>query len=157
MSTSDRIEKRVVLPAPREKVWRAIRHAEEFGIWFGMRPDAEFEADTKVGATMVPTQMDDDVARHQQAFEGVRIELRIDRIDPMRSFSFRWSPTEEAEPTTLVTFQLDDADGGTLLTVSETGFDSLPADRRAEVYASNEGGWEIQTGLIARYLARGGA
>lgn len=105
---------------------------------------------------MAPTQVDEEVARQQKAFEGIRVELFVDRIEPMRLFSFRWSPAGPDEPTTLVTFELEDADDGTLLTVSETGFDALPAERRAEVYTSNEGGWEIQTRLISQYLAREG-
>lgn len=152
--STDRIEKRVLIPSPRERVWRAIRNAEEFGIWFGMKSDNEFEAHTPVSAAMVPTQVDEEVARKQKAFEGLRFELLVDRIEPMRLFSFRWNPDSGEPTTTLVTFELEDADGGTLLTVAETGFDALPPDRRAEAYASNEGGWEIQTRLISQYLAR---
>jgi hypothetical protein len=53
-----------------------------------------------------------------------------------------------------VAFELEDDGGGTLLTVSESGFDRVPLERRAKAFADNEGGWAIQTTLIAKYLAR---
>jgi uncharacterized protein YndB with AHSA1/START domain len=43
MST-DRIEKRVMLRASLDRVWRAISDSEEFGRWFGVRFDGPFVA-----------------------------------------------------------------------------------------------------------------
>ena len=34
-SDTDRIERSVVVKALRDRVWRAISNAEEFGAWFG--------------------------------------------------------------------------------------------------------------------------
>ena len=124
-----------------------------------MRVDGEFAPHTTVRARMVPTQVDPDVAEKQKSFEGMTFELYLEGIEPMRSFAFRWHPYppppgEEADaPTTLVVFELEDAEGGTLLTVTESGFDRIPIERRAKAFADNEGGWEIQTQLIAKYLA----
>jgi len=158
-SELDRIEKRVVLRASRERVWRALSRAEEFGAWFGMRVDGEFEPHSTVRGRMVPTQVDAEVAAQQKPFEGMSFDLFIERIEPMRLFSFRWHPGADPDmgadaPTTLVTFELADAEEGTLLTVTESGFDQIPIERRAQVFRDNEGGWEIQTRLIAKYLAR---
>jgi uncharacterized protein YndB with AHSA1/START domain len=158
-SVTDRIEKKVHLRAARERVWRALSRASEFGCWFGMHVEGEFTPHTTVKARIQPTQVDAEVAAQQKAYEGIAFELFIERMEPLQHFSFRWHPypveggDTSNEPTTLVTFELEDAEDGTLLTVSESGFDSIPLERRAKAFAANEGGWEIQTQLIAKYLA----
>jgi len=159
-ASTDRIEKQVLLKAPRERVWRAISDAREFGSWFGMAFDGPFVAGTRMVARIVPTTVDGEVAKMQHAHEGLRFELAIERIEPPRLFSFRWHPGAvepgrdySKEPTTLVEFIVEDAPGGTLVTMRESGFDRIPVARRAKAFAGNEAGWEIQTRLIARYLA----
>ena len=86
-------------------------------------------------------------------------EVTIERMEPERVFSWRWHPHAidpgqdySAEPTTLVVFELEDAPGGTLLKVVESGFDGIPPARRAEAYRGNEGGWTQQIESIARYV-----
>jgi uncharacterized protein YndB with AHSA1/START domain len=156
--TSDRIEKKVRLKAPRERVWRAISQSAEFGKWFGMRIEGQFAPNTTLAARMVPTEVDPAVAATQQQFAGMRFELYVERVEPMSVLSFRWHPypVELAEaaraPTTLVVFELEDHEDGTLLTVRESGFDQIPVDKRAKAFADNEQGWEIQTQLIGKYL-----
>jgi uncharacterized protein YndB with AHSA1/START domain len=158
MST-DRIEKNVVLRAPRDRVWDAISDAKKFGTWFGMEVDGAFVAGTKVAARIVPTQVDAETAKAQEPYRGAPLELFIERVEPKTLFSFRWHPYAvdaadyAKEPTTLVTFELADAPGGTSLRITESGFDQLPPERRAQAFAANEGGWEKQTELIAKYLA----
>jgi hypothetical protein len=78
----------------------------------------------------------------------------------MRKFSYRWNPLPvepgmdaSKEPTTLVVFELEEVADGTLLTITESGFDSVPLARRAEAFKSNEQGWELQTKLIEKYLS----
>ena len=157
-SSTDRIEKQVVLSATRERVWRALTRSAEFGTWFGMQLDGDFLPNTTVTGRMVPTQVDPDVAEKQKPFAGMPVELFIERVEPMRLFSFRWHPYPPDDgdsskvPTTLVTFELEDAEGGTLLRLSESGFDQIPIERRAEAFSGNEEGWQIQTRLIAQYL-----
>lgn len=159
-SATDRIEKRVLLRAPRERVWRALTRSAEFGAWFGMELEGDFLPNTTVTGRMVPTRVDPDVAAQQQPFAGMPVELFIERVEPMRLFSFRWHPypveggDTSAVPTTLVLFELEESEGGTLLRLSESGFDQIPIERRAEAFSSNEEGWEIQTRLIGKYLAR---
>ena len=96
----------------------------------------------------------------QKPFEGHPFEIFIERIEPMRRFSFRWHPnaTDKGvdytkEPTTLIVFALEEAPGGVLLTITESGFDQIPLERRAKAVAGNESGWTIQVRLIAKYLA----
>ena len=155
----DTIEKKAVLKAPIAKVWRAISDSAAFGAWFGMTLDGPFvEGRTVVGA-IAKTQVDDAIAKHQEPYVGMRCELRIERIVPLELLSFRWHPGAAPDlgleaPTTLVTFALEEVAGGTRLTITESGFEALPLERRAKVFAENEGGWEAQLSLVAKYLAR---
>ncbi len=155
----DTIEKKAVLKAPIAKVWRAISDSAAFGAWFGMTLDGPFvEGRTLVGA-IAKTQVDDAIAKHQEPYVGMRCELRIERIVPLELLSFRWHPGADPDlgpeaPTTLVTFALEEVAGGTRLTITESGFEALPLERRAKVFAENEGGWEAQLSLVAKYLAR---
>jgi uncharacterized protein YndB with AHSA1/START domain len=157
---TDRIEKKVVLKATIERVWRAISDAERFGSWFGMAFDAPFAEGARLTGRITPTTVDAEVAAKQKAFEGHPFEIFVERIEPMRRFSFRWRPYAiergvdySQEPTTLIVFALEEAPGGVELTITESGFDRIPLERRAKAFAANEGGWAKQTDLIAKYLA----
>jgi uncharacterized protein YndB with AHSA1/START domain len=159
MSTTDRIEKKVLLRAPRERVWRAISDAKQFGTWFGVEFDGPFVAGAAMKGRMTPTKVDLEVAKVQEPYAGRGFDCTIDRIEPMSLFSFRWHPFAiepdvdySKEPTTLVTFQLEEASGGTQLTITESGFDKIPLERRAKAFSANEGGWTKQAELIAKYL-----
>jgi uncharacterized protein YndB with AHSA1/START domain len=158
--TADRIEKNVTLRAPRERVWSALTDAKQFGAWFGVELDGPFVAGHRVTGRIVPTQVDPETAKLQEPYRGLEVEWEIESVEPMRVFSFRWHPFAiergvdyRSEPTTLVTFELGDATGGTSLKITESGFDQIPLERRAKAFAANEGGWAKQTELIARYLA----
>ena len=160
VTTTDRIVKRVFLRAPQERVWRAISESRRFGAWFGMQFDGEFVAGQPITGTIAPTKVDPEVAKMQEKYAGKTFGFTIDRIEPMRLFSFRWHPHAldpnrdySNEPTTLVEFVLEPKDGGTQLTIEESGFDGIPIDRRADAFEANDGGWEAQATLIAKYLA----
>src|SRR5579859_816702 len=156
MSTdTDRIEKSVVLRAPRERVWRAISDSKQFGSWFGVHFEEPFVAGKSIVGKIVPTTVDAEVAKMQEAHKGVRFEFAVDRIEPMRLFSFRWHPFAidsgvdySKETPTLVAFVLEEVQGGTKLTVTESGFDQIPIERRAKAFAANEGGWAAQMKLV---------
>lgn len=156
---SDKIEKTTVLKAPLAKVWHAISDSAAFGTWFGMTIDGPFVEGQTVSGAIAKTQVDDEIAKHQEPYVGMRCDLKIERIVPLKVFAFRWHPGAEPAvgpdaPTTLVTFELEEVAGGTRLTIIESGFEALPLERRAKAFADNEGGWEAQLGLIAKYLAR---
>jgi len=155
----DCIEKKVALHASLQRVWRAVSDSSEFGSWFGMKFEAPFVAGTVIRGVIVPTTVDPVVAETQKPYTGKPVELLIEKVEPERLFSFRWHPyavdgeVDSAEPTTLVAFTLEESPDGVLLTVTESGFDSIPLERRAAAFAANEGGWEAQMKLIAGYLA----
>ena len=157
---TDRIEKQIVLRAPRERVWAAIVDSKKFGHWFGVEFEGPFVEGQKVSGRIVPTRVDDEVAGMQKPYEGMPCDFFVEKIEPMQRFSYRWYPYAlepgadySKEPTTLIVFELRDVDGGTLLKITESGFDAVPLARRAEAFKSNEQGWEMQTKLIAKYLA----
>jgi uncharacterized protein YndB with AHSA1/START domain len=153
MSTStDRIERRIVLKAPKSRVWRAISNAEEFGNWFGVKLAGKaFVAGQRVQGNIT-----------YPGYEHIVFDVVIEEMEPERLLSFRWHPCAvdpnvdySLEPTTLVGFRLEDADGGTSLTVVESGFDAIPESRRAEAFRMNSGGWDEQMHNIDRHVAQG--
>jgi uncharacterized protein YndB with AHSA1/START domain len=162
MSTeTDRIEKKIMLHASRERVWRALTDASEFGTWFGVKFESPFSPGATVHGTMVPTTVDPDVARLQQEFEGFPFQISVERIEPQRLFSFRWHPHAiergvdySAEPTTLVEFALEEVANGIMLTVTESGFDRVPLARRVQAFSANEQGWGLVGKVIEKYLAQ---
>lgn len=111
------VRRTIRIAAPRDKVWRAVTEPEHISRWFG-----ETVLDgAGAGATGTMT------------FDGYGvIPLRVEAIDAPRSVSYRWG-NDDAQPrrpegideatTTVFTFTLDEVDGGTELTVVETGFD----------------------------------
>lgn len=160
-SETDRIEKKVLLKAPLDRVWRAVSDAKEFGTWFGIEFDGPFAAGARLTGKIQPTKVDPQVANLQEPHTGKAGTFVIDRIEPMRRFSFRWHPYAiepnvdySAEAMTLVVFELKQEPGGTLLTITESGFDQIPLARRAQAFRANEGGWEHQSRLIEKYLSR---
>jgi uncharacterized protein YndB with AHSA1/START domain len=147
---TDRIEKTVILKAPRARVWRAIADAKQFGEWFRVRLDGEFAA----GATIRGNITD-------PGYEHLTMAVVVDRMEPERFFSYRWHPHAidpkvdySIEPMTLVEFTLEDAAGGTRLTIVESGFDRIPLSRRALAFRMNSDGWSEQLQNIERYVSR---
>jgi len=158
---TDRIEKQILLRAPRSRVWRAISDAQQFGTWFGVKFDGAFAPGASMRGTMVGTKVDPDVAKAQQPYEGMPFEITVDRIEPERLFSFRWHPFAiergvdySHEPTTLIEFVLEEVEGGVMLTVTESGFDRIPLERRATAFTANEQGWNMVITLVEKYLAQ---
>ena len=160
MST-DCIEKKILLHAPRKRVWRALSDSAEFGTWFGVKFDSPFTPGARVRGKIVGSSVDAEVAKAQKQHQDIPFELTVDRIEPERLLSFRWHPNAvepgvdySNEPTTLIVFTLEDVAGGVLLTVTESGFDQIPLARRAKAFTANERGWGMVVKLIEKYLAQ---
>jgi len=147
--SGDCIEKKVLLHAPRSRVWRAITSAREFSAWFGVALEGAFTPGARVeGRVTTP------------GYEHVVMQITIERVDPEHLFSYRWHPHAvepgvdySDEPTTLVEFRLEEVAGGTELTVVESGFDRIPLARRAIAFRMNDQGWAEQIRNIERYVA----
>src|SRR5882724_7768996 len=160
MST-DRIEKKILLHASRTCVWRAISDSKEFGTWFGMKFDGPFVPGAVMRGVIVGTKVNAEVAKAQKEYQGMSGEIRIEQIEPERRFSFRWHPFAvergvdySAEPTTLVVFALEETPNGVLLTVTESGFEQIPLERRSKAFTANEQGWTMVLKLIEEYLGQ---
>jgi uncharacterized protein YndB with AHSA1/START domain len=149
-NTTDRIEKEIVVRAPRSRVWRALTDAEQFGAWFGIKLEGAFAPGAYVqGQVTMPDHA------------LVTIDFAIERMDPESRLSYRWHPYPidpdvdySSEPTTLVEFHLEEVAEGTHVRVVESGFDRIPLARRAEALRMNNAGWEEQLENIARYVAK---
>ena len=148
MPSTDRIDKELLLRAPKARVWRALTDAAEFGTWFGVKLDGPFKAGSSVrGRLTIPK------------YEHVVLEMTVEQIDPENLFSYRWHPYAidpaidfSTEPMTLVEFRLEETADGTMLTVVESGFDEIPASRRAEAFRMNDNGWSGQLKNIKRHV-----
>ena len=137
---NDRIEKQIELNAPVSRVWRALTDHREFGAWFRVDLDGPFEPGKEaVGRITYP------------GYEHVVWRAVVQRMEPERLFSLSWHPYAiepgvdySAEPPTLIEFRLEPAGAGTVLTLTESGFERIPAGRRAEAFRMNEQGWTQQ-------------
>ncbi|MTV38642.1 SRPBCC family protein [Duganella radicis] len=151
MST-DQIERSIVIKAPAERVWRALSTPQAFGAWFGVQ--LEGEPFTPGHHARGPITI--------SGFEHVIFNAWIERVEAPSLLSYRWHPYAidphvdySGEECTLVTFTLQPSDdGGTLLTVVESGFDKVPAHRRVDAFHMNSKGWEAQLQNIARYVVQ---
>lgn len=151
MNATDRIERRVLLKSPIARVWRAISDAAEFGSWFGV----DFKGETFVPGKHVRGKIT------YPGYEHLTMEVLIESIVPQRFLSFRWHPAAidptvdySKEATTLVVFELEEAEGGTMLSVVESGLDQIPLGRRATVFRLNSQGWEEQMENIRKHVAK---
>jgi uncharacterized protein YndB with AHSA1/START domain len=147
----DRIEKIVELAAPVARVWRALTDYKEFGAWFRVELHGPFVlGQVTTGVTTYP------------GYEGLRWEGNVVALEPERVFAFEWCPYEHDDgqdfasaPKTRVEFRLEPTKAGTRLTITESGFDKLPDDRRrVDALRSNTEGWDIQARNIAEYVER---
>ncbi|WP_413791886.1 MULTISPECIES: SRPBCC family protein [unclassified Pseudomonas] len=151
MHSSDRIERKILLKAPRSQVWRALANAEAFGQWFGVALEGKrFVAGERTqGQITYP------------GYEHLVWDVAVDRVEPERVFSFRWHPyavepqvdySQESE--TRVQFELEDMDGGTLLKVVESGFNNIPEARRLKAFRMDSRGWDEQMTNIEAFLSK---
>ena len=149
-NSTDRIEKETTLAAPRSRVWRAITDVREFNAWFGIELTAPFVPGSVVTGGFPNLK-----------YAHVRATLWIEVLEPERYFSFRWHPYAiqegvdySTEPTTLIEFTLDEVEGGTRLTVVESGFDAIPESRRALAFEMDSKGWTAQLENVRTYLEK---
>ena len=149
-ASTDRIERKILLKAPCSRVWRALSDAAEFGAWFGV----DFKGKTFVAGKPLQGKVT------YPGYEHIVMEVQIERMERERLLSWRWHPAAidssvdySQEPTTLVVFELEEVDGGTLLTVVESGLDKIPLARRATVFRLNSSGWDEQMRNVEKHVA----
>lgn len=149
MSTTNEIRKQLLIKAPPSRVWRAITDFEQFGAWFHVKLEAPFAVGQPTSGQIT-----------YKGWEHVRFTLVTDAIEPETRFAYLWHPYAvdmekdySSEPMTRVEFLLEPRDGGTLVTVVESGFDRLPPERIAEAFRMNERGWAEQLDNIQAHVA----
>ena len=166
---SNRIEKQVILRAPVSRVWQAITSAKEFSAWFGIQLNGEFVAGQPIRGTFGGEINEAMIMEYQKrqglspskirAPEPNAIFCTVERIEPETCFSFRWIPygidaeaDPKNEPMTLVEFRLEKVAEGTRLTITESGFDRVPAHRRERAFRMNDGGWAAQAENVKKHV-----
>ena len=147
---NNHIEKRIELKAPVSRVWRALTDYREFGEWFRVKLNGPFVAGQ--------------VSRGQVTYPGyehVQWEAVVQKMESERLFSFTWHPFSvdpkidySKETPTLVEFRLEKTASGTLLLLTESGFDKIPIGRRLEAFRMNDGGWTEQMKNIENYVTQ---
>lgn len=146
---ANQIEKKIELKAPVSRVWRALTDYREFGEWFRVKLDGPFvPGEVSTGHITWP------------GYEHLKWEAVVQEMDPEQYFSYTWHPYAmdpnvdySLETPTLVEFRLEKTANGTLLVVTESGFDDIPAERRDEAFRKNDGGWAQQVKNIETYVA----
>jgi len=147
-SELSRIERKTLIRAPRARVWRAITDIAEFSRWFGVVAEGAFAPGARLRMTST-----------HEGHTDVVFYVTVEEMTPERTFSWRWHPgmpdpgvDYSQEPATQVVFQLDEVAGGTLVTVTESGFDRISLARRAKAFEDNEAGWKIQMVSLEKYV-----
>ena len=146
----NKIEKKIELNAPIARVWRALTDHREFGEWFRVALEGPFVVGQTIRGHIT-----------WPGYEHLVWEAVVQKMEPERLFSFTWHPYAvdpavdySSEPPTLVEFRLQKTAIGTLLTVTESGFENVPADRRAEAFRMNDNGWAQQMKNIETYVTQ---
>lgn len=127
------LERRIVVKADRERVWRAITTPEHITKWF---EPIHFER-LAVGEALT------------FSWNG---EGSIALVEPMDRFGFRWQIAPPHPVQTLVIFALETVPEGTRITVTEQGFEALPDEVRQARFKENTQGWEHMLGELIAYV-----
>jgi len=146
----NKIEKRIELKAPVSRVWRSLTDYREFGDWFRVKLERPFVAGQESRGNIT-----------YPGYEHVVWTAVVQKMEPERLFSFTWHPyavdpsvNYSKETPTLVEFRLEKAGSGTLLVLTESGFDNIPAERRSEAFRRNDGGWTEQMKNIEAHVTQ---
>ena len=145
VTVQDAIERQLVIPAGRQRVWEAITRPEHVAKWF-------------VDSTTLRLEEGAPFVLHWDGYGDRR--ARVETIDPPNRFAYRWIPSDETDqsipfdevPSTLVEFSLEDTPDGTRVTVTESGFSHLPSDIREQMVRGNTEGWIMKTTALLDYL-----
>lgn len=152
-TSTDRIDKQIHINASIDRVWRALTDYREFGQWFGVQLDEPFAVGQKSVGKFTKT-----CGEHEG---DLLFQVTVQKIEPKTYFSYHWHPFAvepdvdyDSETPTLVEFTLESDGQGTLLKVSESGFDAIPAHRRDEAFRMHGHGWEVQMDNINSHVTK---
>jgi uncharacterized protein YndB with AHSA1/START domain len=143
----DRIEREILIEAPRERVWLVLTEPDHVARWFG----DSAELDLRPGGKAAFGWSEEAMGK----FHAV-----IERVEPPSFLAYRWARKTEVAPTdgeaTLVEFTLTPDGSDTLLRVVETGFGSLNATAAEQVTSAEENtkGWTAELAELKEYAER---
>jgi uncharacterized protein YndB with AHSA1/START domain len=146
-SELSRIERKILLRAPRERVWKFLTNIEDFSKWFHVETAGTFTPGARL-----------QVKSTNESCKGIEFCIVVERMEPPHTLSWRWHPEMpepgvdySREPATLVVFELSEVQGGTEVKVVESGFDRISLTRRARVFSENDKGWELMLASLEQY------
>lgn len=144
----DAIRREITIKATKERVYRAIADPDQVTKWFPTTLEGEY----KVG--------------EQPVFgfgEHGRNRICVIAAQPYDYFAYRWVPGAShylgdvlQVPNTLVEFRIAErADGTCVVTLTESGFASLPAELMESAFKQNSGGWDFMLGRLEKQFEAG--
>jgi uncharacterized protein YndB with AHSA1/START domain len=141
MAFPDQIVRTVEIKKPPARVWTALTTAEGLSAWFGETATIDLRPGGAASMTWS---------------EGHRADMRVERIEEPSVFGFTWHimglPDDDPRRT-YVEFVLEPhGEGGTRLTVTETGFAQLPEEERRAAFDGNVGGWKSELDELIAHL-----
>ncbi len=140
----NKIEVKTTIQASQSRVWQALTNADQFGEWFSAKLDAPFKIGKRIEA----------ISTHPSCY-GKPFYMVVERMEPEHTFAWRWHPGSAhptEDETTLVEFHLEEITNGTMITVTETGFENISLARRAKAFSENSGGWQAQMDSLQKYV-----
>lgn len=126
------VERSIWIDAPRERVWKAVSEPEQIASWFAPGTTFSFN-DNKISVLIGDTMME------------VAIVVVF---EPPHKVSTRNLP----EMTLTTTYTLDEENGGTRFTVTESGYELLSEDERKKRLEQDSAGWEMALKNLQAYI-----
>jgi uncharacterized protein YndB with AHSA1/START domain len=128
------VERSIWVNVPRERAWRAVTEPEHLDRWYATYYRWDIPV-LQVGATVKFYGKDEATASDIQV--GT-----IEVVDPPREFTLRWQATPQYPAVSLVTsFLLVEENGGTRVTISESGYENVPEEERQGWLDATAGGY----------------
>ena len=133
------VERTIWIDAPRERVWQAVTESDQINVWWG--GDYWEITALQVGATIKFGNPDD------------LMLATVAVVDPPREFSIQWPPQPQYHSIPIyTTFRLAEENGGTRVTVTETGFEALSEDIRQQRFDSTAKGYETVLAGLKKHV-----
>ncbi len=140
----DSIERKITIKAPKEQVYQAIADPKQIVAWF---PDS-IEGSLNKGDSPI-----------FNFGENGKNQIYVEATQPSDYFAYRWIPGSSnfegdvlSVPNTLVEFRIEESDGVCNLTMTESGFASLPVEVAEASFKQNSGGWEFMLERLDKYF-----
>jgi len=126
----EKIEKKVSINAPAEKVWKALTEPKQLGEWM-----------------MMPTTFEPVVGKEftfkaegMEGWDGY-FHCIVREVEVNKKLVYTWN-SGMINAETLVTILISETEGQTELTLIHTGWENLPAEMRSQMIDGHSKGWD---------------